>query len=593
LALVLAFTLAIGWLVLFPVEFKALGNHAFGGAAFISNILYWRESGYFDVEAATKPLLHLWSLGLEEQFYLTFPFLIGWAWKRNFREGFFIILLLSASLAYSLHLEHRDQAADFYSPLARFWELLAGAVLAALNRTPAASPARRAALKIDGLLAGLIYKRPQARAGLTLSHLFSILGILLVALAIFAFRERPTWPGHWAVTPVAGAALVIAAGRGGFLNKHLLANPLAVAIGLISYPLYLWHWPLLSYLRILNGGPPDRYSRILAALAALALAGLTYKLAERPLRFGPRFRALKTMVLAGLLATAAGAGLYVYAREGLPERRSFQSLGYTITAYNDEACRAYTGTDKSYGMCRFSGGHGPTTVALIGNSHAYSAYFGVEKYNSASGLNTLLLGKGDMPLLLGTEADRENKAQNKFLFRAFEILLSRTEIKYVFIIIMQIHALEAQAHLQPTIDKLIQAGKKVFLVMDWPVLPRPGVDYVIRPFNEIVNPQAAAERRGELERNVLASASLGQIDGSEVTWQDYFQVIRTLKNVTLIEETWEAFCPGRECLVFSEAGQLLYSDRNHLTDAGSEFLAEKVLKPYLESLSGPAREGGE
>jgi peptidoglycan/LPS O-acetylase OafA/YrhL len=100
LALVLAFSLAAGWLVLFAEEFKALGKHMFGGAAFISNILYWRESGYFDAEAATKPLLHLWSLGIEEQFYLAFPFILVWAWKRGFRESLLLILLLSASLAY-------------------------------------------------------------------------------------------------------------------------------------------------------------------------------------------------------------------------------------------------------------------------------------------------------------------------------------------------------------------------------------------------------------------------------------------------------------------------------------------------------------
>ncbi len=92
LALVLAFTLVIGWLILFPEEYKALGKHVAGGAGFISNILYWRESGYFDAEAATKPLLHLWSLGIEEQFYIFFPFLLCLLWKKGFREGFFIAL---------------------------------------------------------------------------------------------------------------------------------------------------------------------------------------------------------------------------------------------------------------------------------------------------------------------------------------------------------------------------------------------------------------------------------------------------------------------------------------------------------------------
>jgi hypothetical protein len=352
-----------------------------------------------------------------------------------------------------------------------------------------------------------------------------------------------------------------------------------VAIGLISYPLYLWHWPILVYLRILNGGPPDRWTRVLAALAALGLAGLTYKLVERPFRFGPRFRTAKTMFLACLLAIAAGAGLFVYSRAGLPERLSHlnPSPDYTRTAPNDNACLAYIGISKKFGgRCRFSGGHGPTTVALIGNSHAWAAYFGVEKYNSANSFNTLLLGTSQTPLLLGTEAIVENKDRNEFLLRAFEVLLSRSEIKYVFIIIEAHSTLRIEAYLQPTIDKLAEAGKTVCLVMDWPRLPRNGVDYWIRPYSELVSPTGATERRKELDRNSLEAATF---------WPDYFQFMRTLKNVTLIDETWDAFCPNQKCLVFSEAGKLLYFDSNHLTDAGSEFLAEKVLKPYLDRLS--------
>ena len=590
LALVLAFTLAIGYLVLFPVEFKALGKHAFGGAAFISNILYWRESGYFDAEATSKPLLHLWSLGIEEQFYILFPWLFCWVWKRGFRESLVIILLLSVSLTYNRHLQHIGHAAaDFYSPAARFWELLTGAILAALSRAPADSPPRRAARKINALLAWMLYKRPKP-PGSDFRHLLSVLGLIITALAIFTFRARPDWPGHWAVTPVAGAALVIAAGRGGFFNHRILANRLAVAIGLISYPLYLWHWPLLAYLRILNGGSPDRYSRVLAALAALALAGLSYILVERPLRFGPRFRVQKTILLGGLLAFAAGAGLFLYVREGLPERRFRESLDYTTTATRDESCPAYIGIEKSFGYCRFSGGHGSTTVALIGNSHAWSAYFGVEKYNSTARLNTLLLGTPTLPLLIGTEAEEENKDRNEFLLHSFKVLLNRAEIKHIFIIIRALRTLEAQAYLQPTIDKLTEAGKNVFLVVDWPFLARRGVDYITRPYSELVTPPATtAERRRELDRNRLAATGLGKIKGIEVNWLDYLQVIRALKNVTLIE-SWDAFCPGRECLVFSEVGKLLYTDQNHLTDAGSEFLADKILKPYLDTLKGPVQE---
>jgi peptidoglycan/LPS O-acetylase OafA/YrhL len=575
---------AIGWLTLFPEEFEALGKHTAGGAGFISNILYWRESGYFDAEAATKPLLHLWSLGIEEQFYIVFPFLLFGAWKSGIRIGLFIALLLTVSLAYNLHLAHEDTVADFYSPLARFWELLAGAFLAACTRVAVTSRLRRVTLKIDGLLARLISKNCEN----SLAHLLSALGIIIVGLTIFTFKERPTWPGHWAVIPVAGAFMILVAGQKGFFNRYLLSRRPAVAIGLISYPLYLWHWPILSYTRILSGGPPDCDIRILGAIIALVLAGLTYKLVERPFRFGLRFRTLKTAALAAALATAAWGGVYVYTRAGLPER-GVHASHYGMTPAFDGAWQTYTGMRYNeqgvdfFG--RFSGGHGSSTVALIGNSHAWSAYFGVEKLNTSRGVNTLLLATGGPPLLFGRETMEDNselkERYREILLRCFEVL-ERPEIKYVFIIISRQRAMEAlynHVDLQPTVDRLTAVGKKVFLVENWPHLPRRGVDYTPRPFfGTLFKSRAAANHRRELDRNILFN------DGKN-TGVEYVQLLRSVKNVTLIDNTWDAFCPGSECRVFSETGDLLYSDETHLTNAGSKLLTEKVLAPYLMELA--------
>jgi peptidoglycan/LPS O-acetylase OafA/YrhL len=585
LALVLAFSLAAGWLVLFTEEFKALGKHVFGGAAFISNILYWRESGYFDAEAAAKPLLHLWSLGIEEQFYLAFPFFLVWVWKRDFRESLFFILLLAASLAYNRHLQQLDQAAaDFYSPATRFWELLAGGVLACLSRAPADSPPHRAARTINSLLVRVLYKKPQA-PGSDFCHLLSSLGLIITAVAIFAFRERPDWPGHWAVTPVAGAALVIAAGRNGFFNKRFLANRLAVALGLISYPLYLWHWPILAYLRILNGGLPDRWTRVLAALIALVLAGLTYKLVERPFRFGPRFRTAKTVFLAGLLTVIAGAGVFVYFKGNL-SRDSDISL-MNLWPWRDKACADYAGYNSfdeidmtGLGMdvfCRFSNTGTDKTIALIGDSHAWSAFYGLETINSR-GPNTLLLASGaGKPNLAGAEEVIRN---NEDLKAAYKNLIDKTlyalvhheDIEAVFIFLHPFNALRHEKYLQSTIDLLTEFGKKVFVVVDWPILPRRGVDYQVRPLAAILDKIIAfrPSYEGELNKS-------GLIEGRH----EYMRVVRSLANAEIIDTAPDVFCPLTTCLVFSDDGHLLYCDRDHLNKAGSLLLAEKVLKPYL------------
>jgi hypothetical protein len=219
---------------------------------------------------------------------------------------------------------------------------------------------------------------------------------------------------------------------------------------------------------------------------------------------------------------------------------------------------------------------------LIGDSQAWSAYFGIAEFNSSIGLNTLLLARvftAGGPVLFGAEADTvinntELKQRNQvFLGQMFEIL-SRPEIKAVFIVLHPNNALKFRANIQPSIDKLNEAGKRVFMVGAWPSLPKSGLDYLERPYAEFFKPGALIEH-SQLERDMLIKSR-----------QEYLQLLRSMKNATIIDnDTWDAFCPAGECLAFSERGRLLYFDTDHLTLAGSEFLAEKVLAPYLKEIA--------
>src|SRR5580692_6574859 len=131
LIVVLVACMVAGWLVLFSFEYKALGKHIAGSAAFVSNFVLWNEAGYFDKATAIKPLLHIWSLGIEEQFYIVWPLLLYLVWKR--KTATLVLLLLLLAFSFTFNVLSSDRAADFYSPLARFWELMAGAVLAYLS----------------------------------------------------------------------------------------------------------------------------------------------------------------------------------------------------------------------------------------------------------------------------------------------------------------------------------------------------------------------------------------------------------------------------------------------------------------------------
>lgn len=259
LSLVILATCIAGWMVLLPDEFRRLGRHVVAGITFASNFAFWSESGYFDVAAEMKPTLHFWSLAIEEQFYLAWPLLLAVLPHRNRQLGLVAVALIAVSFAVNVALVQSGASiAAFYSPFARAWELLAGGLLA--------------------LRAAQSDLRPSA------AHLQSTAAAALLLTAIFVIDERSAFPGYWALLPVAGATLYISAGPQGWFNR-LMSNRFAVWVGLISYPLYLWHWPVLSFQKIVGTSDNTRFSPLWAIGLAVVLAWATYEFVER--RFRP------------------------------------------------------------------------------------------------------------------------------------------------------------------------------------------------------------------------------------------------------------------------------------------------------------------
>lgn len=285
------------------------------GAGFVSNLVLWKESGYFDNVAETKPLLHLWSLGVEEQFYIVWPLLLWWAWRRKFNLLTMVILLVTASFFLGWSGVKRDAVAAFYSPLTRFWELLCGAFLAwmAVFKPDAH---RGLQLKLDRLLAAVVYREKNARDGETLSNVLAFAGAALLAYGFWRIDKGLGFPGGWALFPVVGAGLVIAAGPQAWVNRTLLSLRPMVWVGLISFPLYLWHWPLLTFARIVNGQLPEPGVRWAAVVLSFVLAWLTYRLIERPIRTGSESK-VRVAVLVLLMIAVAGVGYNTYRRDGL------------------------------------------------------------------------------------------------------------------------------------------------------------------------------------------------------------------------------------------------------------------------------------
>ncbi len=306
LVVVLAACYAAGWWWLFEDRFAQLGKHVAGGAGFASNLLLWQEAGYFDASGETKPLLHLWSLGIEEQFYLAWPLVFYVAWHRRLPVLVIAAGAGAASLAFNLYSIRQDLVGTFYSPATRAWELMAGSLLAC-----AARPATMAGWP----WLARVYNGAGARG----RDVLSMAGGVAVVGAVMGLNGSRHYPGAWALIPVTGAALLIAAGPAAWLNRVVLAAAPMVWIGLISYPLYLWHWPLLAFPRLWQAGELSVWQRAGAVTLALVLATLTYRLIERPIRFGG-WRRSAVPVLSLAMAMMLIAGWQTYRLEGLPLR---------------------------------------------------------------------------------------------------------------------------------------------------------------------------------------------------------------------------------------------------------------------------------
>ena len=378
---------AFGWFELMADEYRQLGRHIVAGAGFVSNLALWSEAGYFDSSADTKPLLHLWSLGIEEQFYILWPLLLWGASKRRLNLLVVTVLLTIVSFAFNVHTVNIDKVADFYSPLTRMWELLIGSLLA---------------------LVTLYGAHPALRYGREYGNWWSAGGIILILGGVLALNSSSPFPGWWALLPTIGTACTIFAGPEAWINRLALSNRVLVWFGAISYPLYLWHWPALAFARIMDGERPSHGVRLAAVLCSIALAWMTYRFIERPIRFGGQGR-LKAIWLGAFMLAVGFVGYDTYANDGLPFRKAVTSFEVSKRARdqfvgpvwkytkNDVCLKRYPfkeSDDYAWWFCILEKDR-PPTVILLGNSYANQLYPGLATNNVLTHQTILSIGTCD------------------------------------------------------------------------------------------------------------------------------------------------------------------------------------------------------
>lgn len=326
LLVVISTTFIFGFFILSADEFSQLGKLVAAGIGFVANLVLWSEAGYFDAATETKPLLHLWSLGIEEQFYIIWPLLLIFAWKRKFSLLIVIIICLMTSFSFNILNIKNDPIATFYSPLTRIWELLFGSILAWLIVFKK-EIFNDLNLKINKYLSNIKILNRLENKNIFLNFL-SILGVFLFIFSLLIITKESYFPGFWALIPVLGTVMIIIAGPDAWINKNILSSKIAVWFGLISFPLYLWHWPILSYGRIYYDKIPSDGFRCFAVLVSILLAWLTVKYIEKPFRYSKRKTQTKVIVLSVLAVIVGFLGLICY-KTNFADFKIFKQLSIT------------------------------------------------------------------------------------------------------------------------------------------------------------------------------------------------------------------------------------------------------------------------
>ncbi len=555
---VLAACYAFGWFSLLAPEFEQFGSHVAAGSAFVSNFLSWHEAGYFDNAAETKPLLHLWSLGVEEQFYIFWPLFLWLAWK--LRLGFIGIAVAVAVPSFVLNImyvHHNDSIAAFYSPAARFWELMLGAVLASI------------------LTSRLVDRIPFRNS-------LSILGIASIAISIFVLAHTTNFPGWWALFPTIGTVLIIGAGECTWLNRTTLSHPALVIVGLISYPLYLWHWPLLSFARIVEGQTPSLIVRSSTVLISIVLSYLTYRLVEQPIRFNKSTHGMKRIAALCTLMFALGiGGLITYYQHGLSFRAAanpqiankgeigneefFRYMAEHFHPCTPDYIQKHSLSLGFQARCVQSQNSNVKDIAIIGDSHAEDLFIGFAEQLPESNIVTYI--QGALPILGKSEYSEIFDYVSRDKNISTIILAGYWDVRQYEVP----DGSSLEVELAKTIRFLVQSGKNVYLIDDRPNFPFDPTICKYKSRNFIWNGQSEP----------VCSINASFFRKQHVKYRSALvTVAASFPNVRLLQ-TDDFFCDEQVCYG-AQNGVLFFRDVNHLTVEGSQYIGQRLMARYKD-----------
>jgi peptidoglycan/LPS O-acetylase OafA/YrhL len=576
LILVLATCYIYGWFEFFPAELMALGKHIAAGSVFGSNFALWQEAGYFDAASSTKPLLHLWSLAIEEQFYLIWPILALTVFRAKI--GFFAVNLIIVVISFvvGVYLIDTDPTAAFYSPLSRFWEI-----------------------GIGSALAWFLFKHEQRyrefSAYIKLDNILSVAGSAILLFSLIYFDASLKFPGYWAIIPTIGAALVILAGPNAVINRLILGSKPAVWVGLISYPVYLWHWPLLTAVHLSKEAAIIQNAvaaKLTVVVLSVLLGWLSYKLVEIPIRKIKMEKGAASVIFTVLLATG-GIGLYTNQKDGLAYRipESLRELAAITNVYSyfnfadavrQNTCHFASKMQSDFKRPAECFSDKRPLLMIWGDSYAAALYPGIKMLSQSARFGIEQITVGNSPPFFDSN---KLAADNKSLLEDNTIALEQAKATQPNVIVMSWMVTGMNGRLTPqdsvasfaeTVSKVHTTTPNSKIVLIGPV---PHWDNTLS--QTVVN----YLKNQPLGSKIAKYSNFGLRPEMKV-WDDYFSTEIPKLGVIYVS-AYKALCNENGCLtsVGPANTDLTAVDWGHLTKSGSEYLMKKVGSRIIDEMN--------
>jgi len=574
LFLVMLICIPFAWFWLLPSDIMDFSQSLVAVSVFASNILFWRKSGYFDTAAELKPLLHTWSLAVEEQYYVLFPLFLMLFWKLGKRWILVTLgLVFVASLAVAQWAAYAKPAAAFYLLPTRGWELLIGA-----------------------FAAFYLSKANRKEFGKGLSEVAGWLGVALIMYSVFAYSKTTPFPGFYALVPTIGTVLIILFATQQTTVGKFVGNKAFVGVGLISYSAYLWHQPLFAFARHRSFDNPTHNVFLLLSLASLLLAFLSWRFVESPFRNKKKFSRVSIFLTSTFLSACfISVGLSGHLSNGFSEYRSpaLQAI-YSVPDVASSFCHTKglrTVKELNAGdFCKV--GNGVESLAVIGDSHAGALFTYMDSFLSQRSISAFAVSGGFCaPLLNGFDAGENCREATE---AAFSQIVKNPKVRTVILIAEWANYTKGfrdndtpqawkdydgkastpsenvvvfRRSFLKTLEFLEKHNKEVVLVYPVPEFPLPANNFVAK---QVLLKGLSLSSAASLLPTISTNSYLER--NAEV-----FAVFNEVKGTVKELEVEHFFCRNQQCFQFFD-GVPLYSDTNHLNITGAKMLVPEIFR---------------